>query len=410
MDWLSTEVGELDHFLTSGSRGWAQYYSDSGDLFIRITNLKRDTIALDLSNCKYVNLPNHSTEGQRTKVEIGDILISVTADLGIIGYIDESIPLPAYVNQHIALVRIYDEKVYTRYLAYSLATTQAHHQFLRFNDSGAKAGLSLSTIRKFPVILPPLAEQRKIAEILGTWDEAIAQVEQLLAALQQRKQGLMQRLLTGQVRFKAFEGKRPWEEVKIGSVCKSFSGGTPSRSKKHYYGGSIPWIKSGEINQVDIFSTEETISEEGLQNSSAKVVEKDTLLLALYGATAGKVGFTRISAAINQALLAVIPNNSLDKTYLFYELQNQMSEILRKLQGGQPNLSGKLVKESTIFLPPLEEQRKIATVLQTCDNEIQLLQQQHTALQQQKKGLMQRLLTGQIRVTPTSKNGKPLKS
>lgn len=251
-------------------------------------------------------------------------------------------------------------------------------------------------LQRIHIPLPPLPEQRKIADILSTWDEAIALVEALIDALKTRKQGLMQRLLTGEVRFPGFEGE--WEEVRLGDVVETFSGGTPSRAQPEYYNGEIPWIKSGEINHVHITSTEETITEEGLKNSSAKIVESGTLLLALYGATAGKLGITHIPAAINQALLAILPHTGISKDYLFYELENRMGQILRKLQGGQPNLSAQLVKSSNISLPELSEQETISTFLQGLDDQIYGFDLYKHLLHEQKKGLMQRLLTGEVRV------------
>ena len=266
----------------------------------------------------------------------------------------------------------------------------------RFDAATSVPTLNRNNVHSLKVSFPPLEEQRKIAAILGTWDAVIAVVEQLIAALQRRKQGLMQRLLTGEVRFPGFDGE--WEEVRLGAVVDSFSGGTPSRTNPEYYEGNIPWIKSGEINQVHIVETEETITQLGLENSSAKIVDAGTLLLALYGATAGKLGISHISAAINQALLAIVPHEELNKDFAFYELEHRMPQMLRKLQGGQPNLSAALVKSSYISLPPFEEQQVIAEVLSEADRQIYEFHDLRTHLQQQKKGLMQRLLTGAVRV------------
>lgn len=271
--------------------------------------------------------------------------------------------------------------------------------------------LNKAALQQLPVLIPPLAEQKKIASILGECEEAIALTEKLIALKQQRKKGLMQQLLTGKVRFPEFGtsaemvdtkiGRYPadWQVMKIGDVCTTFSGGTPSRTKDEYYNGDVPWIKSGEINQVHIKKTEENITQLGLANSSSKIVNAPTVLIALYGATAGKVGISHIDAAINQALLAIVPiEDVLSKEFLFFELQNQTPKLLRKLQGGQPNLSAKLVKASFIAIPAIEEQKKIASVLHLCDEEIALLEQKAGALRMQKRGLMQQLLTGKIRV------------
>ncbi|HPM73415.1 MAG TPA: hypothetical protein PLE25_10630, partial [Spirochaetales bacterium] len=93
-EWLQCNIYQHATFITSGSRGWAQYYSDLGSTFLRITNLIRGGIQIDLSDLKYVSVPNQNIEAIRTKLELGDILFSITADIGIIGYIDEAIPFP----------------------------------------------------------------------------------------------------------------------------------------------------------------------------------------------------------------------------------------------------------------------------------------------------------------------------
>jgi len=101
-DWEVAAIADLNPFVTSGSRGWAAFYSDRGAPFIRITNLSRESIDLDLSDLKFVNLPTVTAEGIRTQLQVHDILISITADIGIVGYVSTEVPQPAYINQHIA--------------------------------------------------------------------------------------------------------------------------------------------------------------------------------------------------------------------------------------------------------------------------------------------------------------------
>lgn len=117
-DWEVTEIGTLKPFVTSGSRGWASYYSDRGSLFVRITNLSRDTIYLNLKDSKFVDLPPDANEGIRTQLQKHDVLISITADIGIVGYIDSRVPTPAYINQHIALVRFDPTKTSGKFVSY----------------------------------------------------------------------------------------------------------------------------------------------------------------------------------------------------------------------------------------------------------------------------------------------------
>jgi type I restriction enzyme S subunit len=190
-----------------------------------------------------------------------------------------------------------------------------------------------------------------------------------------------------------------WMTFEIGEIATTFSGGTPNRSKPEYFLGSIPWIKSGELNAGWVSKTEECITEEALLNSSAKLVPPGTTLLALYGATAGVVGRTRISAAINQAILAIVPDESrLADDYLTYILRDLATRLLKMVQGAQPNLNAGIVRSAKVDLPPLSEQRKIAEILGTWDEALEKLDALIQAKERRKKALMQQLLTGKVRV------------
>ena len=193
-EWRVKTIGELKPFVTSGSRGWAKYYADQGELFVRITNLWRDSIYLDLTDSKFVQLPPGANEGVRTQLKEHDVLISITADIGIIGYVDGSVPSPAYINQHIALVRFDARKLYGKYVAFFLASERSQRLFRAATDTGTKAGMSLIGIQKIEVMFPGLPEQHRIASCLGNLDALIATETQKLEALKTHKKGLMQQL------------------------------------------------------------------------------------------------------------------------------------------------------------------------------------------------------------------------
>ena len=207
----------------------------------------------------------------------------------------------------------------------------------------------------------------------------------------------MQDLLTGKKRFPGFEEE--WEEVRIKEIANTFSGGTPSSKRKEYYDGDIHWLKSGELNKGIIQNTEGYISELGLKNSSAKLVEANTILIAMYGATAGVCAITKIQGAINQAVLALVLNLEIDMFFTYQLLKMKMPNIVhRMVQGGQPNLSGGIINSVKIKLPKLKEQQKIASVLSNFDTDIKKLITHKKSLIQQKQGLMQQLLSGEKRV------------
>ena len=168
-----------------------------------------------------------------------------------------------------------------------------------------------------------------------------------------------------------------WEQRKVGEVSESYSGGTPSVGVKEYYGGQIPFIRSAEINSE---ITELFLTEEGLKNSSARLVAVGDILYALYGATSGEVGRARLKGAINQAILAIKPHTDYDSEYLAQWLRKSKHSIIETyLQGGQGNLSGTIVKELSVDFPSLKEQKAIGDFFRQLDNLITLHQRKGKA-------------------------------
>jgi restriction endonuclease S subunit len=149
--------------------------------------------------------------------------------------------------------------------------------------------------------------------------------------------------------------------VKLGDVCETTSGGTPLKSKSEYYeGGTIPWLRSGEVAQGFIKESELFITEKGLKNSSAKLLPIDTVLVAMYGATAGQVGLLKFESSTNQAVCGVLPNDKFIPKFLFQALKDQKETMISFAGGGaQPNISQGVIRNLEIPLPPLEIQKQI---------------------------------------------------
>ena len=184
-----------------------------------------------------------------------------------------------------------------------------------------------------------------------------------------------------------------WTEVKLGAVCTTFAGGTPSRSNPSFYNGDIPWISSGEVNQATITKTSEHITEKALKLSSAKWIPENAVLMAMYGATAGQVSKLKIRATSNQAVLALIPRKD-DNDFIYHQLKLRKEKILFFAQGsGQPNLSKNLIDSTLIPLPPLPHQRKIAKILNTIDAVMEKTEAAIAKYKALKQGMMQDLFT-----------------
>ena len=207
-EWEVVTLESISSNVTSGSRDWARFYSEDGALFVRIGNLTREHINFRFDSVIYVNPPTHG-DGQRTRLETGDLLISITADLGIVAVVSESIN-EAYINQHIALVRLKQEQVNSRFIGHYLGCPIAQKGISKLNDAGAKAGLNLPTIRNIQVVVPDRREQDNIALRLDKIDKQIENQKTEFIKLRSTKSALMDDLLTGRVRVTALlSGESP---------------------------------------------------------------------------------------------------------------------------------------------------------------------------------------------------------
>src|SRR5690554_894580 len=251
----------------------------------------------------------------------------------------------------------------------------------------------ITVFQELLVPLPHLPEQQKIADCLSSLDDLLAAHNEKLELLKGHKKGLMQNLFPQEgervpkFRFPEFENDGEWEEKKLGEVFTSYSGGTPSTTEKNYYGGNIPFIRSAEISKA---KTELFLTDLGLNKSSAKLVSKGDLLVALYGANSGDVALCAIDGAINQAILCLKSKYSNAFTYHYLSFKKEWI-VARYIQGGQGNLSGDIVKSIAIRFPGKSEQQKIASCLSAVDDLIKAETEKIEALKAHKKGLMQGL-------------------
>ena len=148
-----------------------------------------------------------------------------------------------------------------------------------------------------------------------------------------------------------------WDVKELGDICKTSSGGTPSKAHTEYYNGEIMWLRSGEVSQGDIYNTEQTITLLGLENSSAKIFPVNTVVIAMYGATVGQVGILRKEMSTNQAICGIFPNGDLTPEYLYYFWIRKKAEFLKSAIGGaQANISQQIIRKTLIPLPPLSLQ------------------------------------------------------
>ena len=276
----------------------------------------------------------------------------------------------------------------------------------KYNTGTAQPKLNKEIVSNIPIIKPPLKEQEKIAEILTTWDEAITKQTELLRAKELQKKVLMQKLLSGEVRFDGFSDK--WEEVRLGEIGNSFNG-LSGKTGEDFGIGEAKYITYKNIFnyskiKLDIFENVQ-ISNDEKQN----LVQFGDIFFTVSSETPEEVGMSSVlldnvsNTYLNSFCFGYRLNNfnTLDPYFArFYFRSFQMRDKISRLAQGSTrfNLSKNEIMKLKIKLPSLPEQQKIAEVLSLADDEINLLKNELEELKLQKKALMQKLLTGQVRV------------
>jgi type I restriction enzyme S subunit len=391
--WKEIELGQRINIKGRiGYRGYTvEDIVDRGDGAISLSPSNIDeTGALNFDKATFISWAKYK-ESPEIIVERGfTLLVKTGSTYGKAAFVKE-LPQECTINPQIVVLK---PTSINSYFLYLLVVGDVIQTRIRATVvGGAIPTLSQENISKFLIHVPTPAEQQKIAECLSSVDELIAAQARKLDALKTHKKGLMQQLFPREgetqprLRFPEFQASEEWEPRTLGSVCRSFSGGTPSTSQPEYYGGDIPFIRSGEIGRD---RTELFLTQAGLSNSAAKIVVKGDVLVALYGANSGDVALAKIDGAINQAILCLKSKESNGFIYQFLSFKKDWV-VATYLQGGQGNLSGEIVKSISVCFPAPEEQQRIADCLTSLDDLIAAQTHKLEALKTHKKGLMQQL-------------------
>lgn len=388
IDWQAKKISEFSNPVRGGSprpAGDPKYFNGNFIPWLTVASLTN----IPLSQIYVSETESYLTEEGSHYSRTLDIDTLIIANSGATLGIAKLLSIKCCANDGIAALLDVNKIVDKKYLVYYINTQTKKLREVIATGNG-QPNLNTELIGNIRIPLPSTKEeQTAIATALSDADELIGTLEKLIAKKRNIKQGAMQQLMNP---------KEGWVVKKLGKVCDFYSGGTPLTSIQSYYGGDIKWITSSDLNKTVIDEVEGRITKSGLENSSAKMIKKGTLLVALYGATSGVTAISNIDAAINQAVLAIIPKE--DQTrFLFYCLTNLKGWIIATfIQGGQGNLSGNTFKELELPLPDIDEQLRIATVLSDIDTDIEALEGKLEKYRHVKQGMMQNLLTGKIRL------------
>lgn len=379
-NWDISKFGDLAK-ITCGIAATPEYVDATvGVPFLSARNVQNGR--LDLKYFQYIPIELHKKLTKNTKPQKGDILLTrVGAGIGDAAVVNIDFDFSIYVS--LTLIKC-GKKLDSEFVTLLLRTS--YYRYLATRDQFAGGGvqnLNVQMVKEYPIIVPPLAEQQKIAQILSTWDKAIAVTEQLLANSQQQKKALMQQLLTGKKRLLDENGVRfegEWEEVLLGDIAK-ITTGSSNRQDSNLNGEYTFFDRSEDIrtSNIYLFDCEAVI----VPGEGQDFVPKYFV---------GKFD-------LHQRTYAIMDFISHDGKFLFYAIHYFRSYFLSQAVGSTvKSLRLPMFQKMKISLPELAEQQKIAKVLSTADQEIEALQRKLDGLQQEKKALMQQLLTGKRRV------------
>ncbi len=301
---------------------------------IRIQDLTGNSYDLGFYNGDYP---------ERIEINDGDVLISWSASLGVYLW-DRG---KALLNQHIFKV-VFDKcAVNKQYFIYAV-----QHKLKEMESKTHGATMKHIVKKDFDetaIPFPSLEQQAEISRTLSKTANIIAMRQQQLSALDDLIKARFVEMFTGQ-----------YQLVKLGEVVQTTSGGTPSKSHpEYYYGGTIPWLTSGEVNTGVITSVKNSITEDGMNNSSAKLVPVNSVVVAMYGATAGVTGILRVATTTNQAVCSLLPCEHFLPEYLYCAVAAKKDWMIAQSKGGgQPNISQGIIKSMEIIDAPIETQKE----------------------------------------------------
>ena len=388
-DWEMMRMGDIAEVVTgtTPSTKKKEYYEDGKYPWITPT---------DITENKYISRSERYLTEKGLKegrfIPAGSLLVTCIASIGK----NAILTVDGSCNQQInAILPNID---YSNEFLYYLICDKVDY-IKSFAGKTATKIINKSTFESLKFLVPSLLEQKSIAKILSTWDKAIELKEQLIEKKKEQKKGLMQILLTGEVRLPGFNGE--WEVKRLGEISSILRGASPrpiSDSKWFDENSEVGWVRISDVTKANkvLTETEQYLSPEGIAKS--RKAKKDNIIMSIC-ATVGKPIYTGFDVCIHDGFV-VFDKLSVDKEFFYYILlQKEKSWKKYGQTGSQMNLNTDIVGNEKVNIPPLfEEQKAIAQVLSTADKEIELLEEELEQLKLQKKGLMQLLLTGIIRV------------
>ena len=393
--WKTVKLGDLFEFKNGVNADKSAY--GTGVPFINIMDIFRNDVLTQDNVQGKVNIPS-KVLGDNSAI-YGDVFFNRTSEtpdeiaFSSIYMGSEKITFGGFVIRG----RPVTNQLVPDYIKYCFKAPTFRKEIIRRGQGAVRGNIGQKDLQKVELRIPGIPEQKRIVSVLETWDTYLGMLDKKIELKQKVDRGLKKRLLSGSSHIK--DSFDEWSNVKLGSISKMSSGGTPKSTVPKYYGGSIPWVSIADMtsNGKVIYKTIRNLTDDGLKNSAARIYPKGTILYAMY-ASIGECSIAGVEMCSSQAILGITPDASmLNSLFLYHYLRYMKDEIKLKGQHGtQANLNAGMVRDFNIYLPSIDEQKEIVNILDAADRELDYLIVQRNMVISQKKYLVDNLVNGEI--------------
>ena len=413
-NWEWVRLGDIYNFVDY--RGKTPHKISSGIRLITAKNVRNGYIKLDPE--EFISAEEYKERSTRGFIHKNDIFITTEAPMGLVAVNDFNEPIAT--AQRLITLQKYFEKQNNSFFAFQMQSPFFQEELRQSSTGTTVKGIKASNLKQILVLLPPLEEQKRIVAkieklmpLVDEYAESYNRLQKIDNEFEDKlKQSVLQYAMEGKLvkqnpsdepaselikkienekaelvkegkikkskklpaitdDEKPFDIPDSWEWIRLGNIGDWGAGATPSRQHPEYYGGDVLWLKTGDLNDGVIQDTSEKITEAGVANSSVKVNQPGNILIAMYGATIGKLGIVGKTLVTNQACCGCTPFKGIYNLYLFYYLLSARNRLIELGSGGaQPNISKTKIENFIFPLPPLEEQKRIVTKIEKIMNSI----------------------------------------
>ena len=380
-EWKEVKLGEVAHFSGGGtpSSEYSSYWEGTIP-WISSSDIQKNNVT-QINVTRFIT--KEALQHSSTKLcKAPCVLVVSRVGVGKVAYSDIDI----CTSQDFCILT--DIQCEYHFLSYYLLTVM--EKKVREVQGTSIKGITVQEVKSFPLRLPSLAEQRKIAALLSLIDERIEVQNAIIKEQEALKASLLRRLFDRTLRFPEFTDE--WKVVRLGEVAEIIGGGTPSTTTTNYWNGGIVWFNPSEIGKKKYVSnSNRTISHQGLSNSGARLLPKGTVLLTTR-ATIGEIAIANVECTTNQGFQSVITGCEANNEYVYYFLSTQKEYLLRHSSGSTfRETPPSVIRNLPLYLPSLPEQRKIAALLSAVDERLAVERAYAKQLKQQKAYLLRQI-------------------